>query len=107
MTEFDKLPIHQQRAVQNEVNRIIEARKISKTFGELYSNQVICDKNAEALKFHISQNKNKVNELVERDSEELFLYPLAKDRIMHFKLTVKEMAESIDRTYQINNKKSR
>jgi hypothetical protein len=99
MVEYSKLPAHQQRAIDNEINLIIQAKQLSKTFGRQYSDQSLCKREAEDLRKSFSNNPEKIKDLVEKDSNEIFLYPLLKDRIQHRKEVIKEKAEIYDRTY--------
>jgi hypothetical protein len=99
MVEYSKLPAHQQRAIENEINLIIQAKQLSKSFGKQYSDKSLCEREAEDLRKSLSNNPVKIKDLVEKDSNEIFLYPLMKDRIMHRKLEIEERAKMYDRTY--------
>ena len=104
---FNDLPGHYKRAIIREANVIIEAKKLSKTYGKMFENEEFCKKEYNRLCESMSQNKETIEKLFRKDSEILYLYPLDKDRIKYFKEEVKDKARLYDYNFYRYNSNNR
>ena len=102
-TNFGKLPGHYQGAILDEANVQLRAYQLSDTYKDIANDS----ENEKKILAHFCEkyaaDEKKYKELAIRSSQELYRYPLSKDRNEYRERCAKAISKKIDASARVNN----